>query len=414
MRIRKFEAPDMDRALRRVRETMGPQAVIVSTRTVRKEGGLFGLLGRKVLEVTAAVEETRRAGALGEPEGPEPRETRPQAGSEVQETVGSVLEEVRALRDRVGELDQRLREGPPDLRPDLERIRDLVGQLVGEGRLPADEEGAATQRLVHFLVTRGVEESLSRDLVKRVLQRVDVGAVADLDRLKLNLAAEMRADLARAGRGAPPARTQIFVGPSGVGKTTTVAKLAARAARSGASDVRIVTTDALRPGSLEQMAALGAAVGVTVAAAHGAGPLGEARADFANAEHVFIDTAGGSYRDRSAVEEIEALSEVAGDVEILLCLAATTRPCDVREVLEAYAPLAWSRLVITKLDETDVYGGLYNCVVLSGRPVACVTTGATVPGNLESLGIAGVLRRVLHGPDPRADLLDPSGEASLD
>lgn len=414
MRIRKFEAPDMDRALRRVREAMGPEAVIVSTRTVRKDRGLFGLLGRKVLEVTAALDETRRSETPGEPGGPEPRQDTLRAGSEVRDAVGSVLEEVRALRDRVGALDRRLRESPPDLRPDLEQIRDLVGRLVGEGRLPADEEGAATQRLVHFLVSRGVEEALSRDLIKRVLARVDVGAVADLDRLKLNLAAEMRADLARAGRGAPPARIQLFVGPSGVGKTTTVAKLAARAARSGASDVKVVTTDALRPGSIEQMAALGAAVGVTVAAAHGAGPLGEALADFANADHVFIDTAGGSYRDRSAMEEIEVLSEAAGEVEILLCLAATTRPCDVRDVLEAYAPLAWSRLVMTKLDETDVYGGLYNCVVLSGRPIACVTTGATVPGNLESLGIAGVLRRVLHGPDPDPQLLDSSGEASLD
>ena len=81
----------------------------------------------------------------------------------------------------------------------------------------------------------------------------------------------------------------------------------------------------------------------------------------------------------------------------MLVMSATTRALDSREILEAYAELPCSRLIMTKLDETRVYGELYNCMVRSGRPIACVTNGQAVPEHLESLDIAGILRKVLHG-----------------
>ncbi len=114
-------------------------------------------------------------------------------------------------------------------------------------------------------------------------------------------------------------------------------------------------------------------------------------------DRVFIDTPGRSHRDRSTLADLKALAEAAGDPEVLLVTSATTRPCDSREILDAYSALQWSRLVITKVDETRVYGELYNCVVRSGRPIASITTGQSVPDHLESLDTAGLLRKVLHG-----------------
>ncbi|MEE8557981.1 MAG: flagellar biosynthesis protein FlhF, partial [Myxococcota bacterium] len=370
MRIKTFEVVDMKQALDRVRKEMGPEAIIVSTRSVRKDRGLFGLLGRTVLEVTAAIEETKqetppsvRASLSGEL----PTRSRGQGLYRevwaVKQAVDPVLDEVRALRESVGSLDERLGPNTPDLRSDLTQIRTLLASLVGEGKLTPDPQGASAQRLFYFLLERGIDEPLARSLVQRVVARVESGALGDLDRLKLNLAAEMRADLGRAERGAPPGRVQIFVGPSGVGKTTTIAKLAARAVYSSPGNVLIVTTDTHRVAAVEQMTRFGEILGVPVVGALGPEDLTRILSEAEGMERILIDTPGRSHRNRSTFGELRELADAAGEPEILLVFPATARPCDSREILEAYSTLPWSRLVITKLDESRVYGELFNAVV---------------------------------------------------
>ena len=404
MRIKTFEVVDMKQALDRVRKELGPEAIIVSTRSVRKDRGLFGLLGRTVLEVTAAIEETKQEtppSVRSSLSGELPTRSRGQGLYRevwaVKQAVDPVLDEVRALRESVGSLDERLGPNAPDLRNDLTQIRTLLASLVGEGKLTPDPQGASAQRLFYFLLGRGIDEPLARSLVQRVVARVESGALGDLDRLKLNLAAEMRADLSRAERGAPPGRVQIFVGPSGVGKTTTIAKLAARAVRSSPGSVLIVTTDTHRVAAVEQMTRFGEILGVPVVGALGPEDLTRILSEAEGMERILIDTPGRSHRNRSTFSELREIADAAGEPEILLVFPATARPCDSREILEAYSTLSWSRLVMTKLDETRVYGELFNAVVTSGRPIACVTTGQSVPEHLESLDIAGILRKVLHG-----------------
>jgi flagellar biosynthesis protein FlhF len=403
MQIKTFEAVDMKHALAQVRQELGPQAVIVSSRSIRKDRGLFGLLGRTLLEVTAAVEESRQE---------EPPAVRGSLASElpgrrgtaryreiwaVKQAIDPVLDEVRSLRETVSTLDERVGTDPSDLRADLAQIRSLLAALISDGRVVPDPQGSAAQRLFHFLLVRGIDESFARSLVQRVVARVDSGSLGNLDRLKLNLAAEMRADLSRAERGTPPGRVQVFAGPSGVGKTTTIAKLAARAARSASDGVLIVTTDVHRIAAVEQMARVGESLGIRAVAALGPEDLRRTLAENEGMEHIFVDTPGHSHRDPSTSRELQTLIEATADPEILLVLSAATRACDSREILEAYSALPWSRLVITKLDETRTYGELYNCVVRSGRPIACVTTGQSVPDHLEALDLAGILRKILHG-----------------
>jgi flagellar biosynthesis protein FlhF len=405
MRVKTFEAVDMKQALRLVRDEMGPAAVIVSTRSVRRDRGLFGLLGRSVLEVTAAVEEAARE-APATARGSAPAESSaPRARTSgvyhdlwaVKQAVDPVLDEIRSLRESMLALEERAAGEPGELRSDLAQIRSMLASLVATGSVAPDAEGAAAQRLFYFLLGRGIDEPLARSLVQRVVARVESGRLSDLDRLKLNLAAEMRADLGRAERRDVPGRVQMFVGPSGVGKTTTIAKLAARAARSNPDGVSIVTTDVHRVAAAEQMARFGEILHVPVEAALNPDDLGRAIERSKSRERVFIDTAGAPPRDPSSQRALAALIEAAGMPEVMLVMSSTTRAADSRELLEAYANLPISRLILTKLDETRIHGELYNCVVRSGRPIACVTTGQAVPEHLESLDVAGILRKVLHG-----------------
>lgn len=410
MRVKTFDAVDMKQALNLVRRELGPRAVIVSSRAVRRDGGLFGMLGRKVLEVTAAAEEDAPAppsevhGARPAELGSAPRTAaKTRAGSAyhdlwaVKQAVDPLLDEVRAMRETMGELEDRVSSQPDDLRSDLAQIRTMLASMVASGSVHADAEGAAAQRLFYFLLGRGVDEPLVRSLVQRVVSRVESGGLGDLDRLKLNLAAEMRLELGRAERRSPPSRVQLFVGPTGVGKTTTIAKLAMRAARSGAESVQVITTDVHRVAAVEQMIRFGEILQIPVEVAIGPDDLRRAIENASEKDRIFVDTSGRSHRDRSSMRSLASLLDAAGEAETLLVMSATTRAIDSAEILDAYAEIPWSRLVMTKLDETRVYGELYNCVVRSGRPIACVTNGQAVPEHLESLDIPGILRMVLHG-----------------
>jgi flagellar biosynthesis protein FlhF len=411
MRVKTFEAVDMKQALQLVKDELGPSAVIVSSRPVRRDARLFGLLGRRLLEVTAAAEET----APGEPV--ELRSARPpQAGNParargpagrsaaayndiwaVKQAVDPVLDEVRALRETLGSPDPDKELQTSELRSDLVQIRGLLSSLVASPALAGDPQGAAVQRLHYFLLARGIEETLARSLVQRVVARVESGGLGDLDRLKLNLAAEMRADLARAQRRTPPCRVQVFVGPTGVGKTTTIAKLAARAERAQPGSALVITTDVNRVAAVEQMMRFGELVSVPVEVALGPDDLARAIERARNRDQILVDTAGRSPRDPAAIAQLGQLIAAAGECEVLLVAAANTRPADSGDMLEAYAALPVSRLILTKLDETRVYGELFNDVVRSGRPLACVTTGQSVPEHLESLDVPGILRKLLQG-----------------
>lgn len=405
MQVRTFEAVDMKQALEIVREEMGPSAVIVSSRAVKKDGGLFGMLGRKVLEVTAAIEEERKQEPVSvdrpvTTDLPMPRSPRRGVYHEiraVKQAMDPVLDEVREIREKINTLDHRVGHDPADLRTDVAQIRTMLASLVGSGTVAPDAQGAAAQRLFYFLLSRGIDEPLARSLVQRVVARVDSGALGDLERLKLNLAAEMRSDLARAERGGMPGRVQIFVGPTGIGKTTTIAKLAARAAHTSPEGVLVVTTDVHRVAAVEQMVRFGEILNVPVEVAISPEDLERTIAQAESKDRIFVDTTGRNHRDSGAMRSLSRMIQVAGECEVMLMMSATTRASDSREILAAYNELPCSRLILTKLDETRVYGELYNCVVRSGRPIACVTTGQAVPEHLESLDIAGVLRKVLHG-----------------
>jgi flagellar biosynthesis protein FlhF len=152
-----------------------------------------------------------------------------------------------------------------------------------------------------------------------------------------------------------------------------------------------------RVAAVEQMVRFGELISVPVEVALGPEDLARAIERGRNRDQILVDTAGRSPRDPVAIGQLRALIEAAGECEVMLVTAASTRPADSSDILEAYSALPWSRLILTKLDETRVFGELYNDVVRSGRPIACVTNGQSVPESLESLDAPGLLRKVLHG-----------------
>ncbi len=190
-----------------------------------------------------------------------------------------------------------------------------------------------------------------------------------------------------------------MVGPTGVGKTTTIAKIAARAALVDRRAVALVCLDDYRVGGAEQLQRYADLIGVPMEVANNGKALKCALQRFAAADLVLVDTAGRSPRDQRALTQTGAVLSGAGEpIETHLCLPAwLASAIELRAVVELYAEtLRPRRLVATKIDEAIYHGSIVTAQVLAGVPYSYFTTGQRVPEDLE-IASASQLAELLAG-----------------
>jgi flagellar biosynthesis protein FlhF len=179
-------------------------------------------------------------------------------------------------------------------------------------------------------------------------------------------------------------RVVALVGPTGVGKTTTLAKLAAKAALIDRRRVGLISVDDYRIAGAEQLGRYADLIGVPMEVAHDARSLEVALRRLADADLILVDTAGRSPRDTDATRRTaETLHGAQEGVEVQLCVAAATGHAELRVTVEQNAVLRPRKLLITKLDEAVRHGGIVGAQVMAGLPLTYFTTGQRVPEDIE-------------------------------
>jgi flagellar biosynthesis protein FlhF len=393
MRIKKFEAFEMSEALRAVRKEMGPDAVILSTREFRKNGGVFGLLGRPMVEVTAAME----------PPDPEGRRTGKAPGD-----FGAVLEEIR----RAGASDG----ATPSIQGELNAIKEAIEALRApgpgqgaRGLLQLQETCAEMQEMLKTLTEHAHRQRREREIAGAhptlialfddlISNGVDPEAAMGLfdvmkrklsedDLWKEDFARRYLKDLIQKKAPAPPPTSKdpkgleiiALVGPTGVGKTTTLAKLAANQFKR---KVTLATLDTYRVGAVEQLKNYAKIIGVPVEVAFSGRELRE-RLARRKEGLVLIDTAGRSHLNASQVDELKELGKMGLPVETHLVLSSNTKEADLNDIIDGFSVIPIHYLLFTKMDETRTYGLLFNAIRKKGKPVSYLTMGQRVPEDIE-------------------------------
>jgi flagellar biosynthesis protein FlhF len=174
-----------------------------------------------------------------------------------------------------------------------------------------------------------------------------------------------------------------LVGPTGVGKTTLIAKLAARwVLRHGARDIAIVSTDSIRIGAQEQVHTLGRLLGVPAYAIDGAAELAELLHDVGERRLVLIDSAGLSQRDPRLASELETLANASERLETSLVLSAAAQAGAIEQSLERFAAARPTTCCVTKLDEATSLGGTLSALIRTKLPLAYLSDGQQVPEDL--------------------------------
>ena len=342
MRIAKFEGANMREALAKVKRELGDDAVVVSTREIRRG------LGGNAVEVSAAIDGDEAG-------GPRPLGRFPGPG--------------------LGEEDLERAIGP--LRAELRSLRSLL-RASSDGRQAADLRNELQE-------------------MRRLLEALGGVAAAPVAQVAL-------AEVARSHRIAAPSQSRVvaLVGATGVGKTTTIAKLAARAALVDERAVAIVTLDSYRVGGPEQMAIFADLIGVPLHCVAHPAQLAGCLEDLADRDLILVDTSGRSPRDHVAVDELARGFQEVGELEVHLAVAASTAAAAIDELRVRYRSLEPARLLFTKVDEASGLDELVRAPARLGLPVSWLTTGQAVPEDLEDASSPRLLDLARRGLEPRA------------
>jgi flagellar biosynthesis protein FlhF len=356
MRIMKFEGSTMREAIANAKAQLGDQAVIISSRQIRK-----GLLGTAV-EISAALDddnlEDDRVPAFAKQPLPR-RDPAPAPAPDLDKLLSPLRSELRSLRALV-------------------RSNTHESQALGK----LESELVALRQLV---------EKMGQPASPQMVAQA-VGAVA----------AKRRTVESEPRLVAPStARIVMLVGPTGAGKTTTIAKLAAHASLVEGRRVQVITLDTYRVGGVDQIRTFTDLIGVPLTVLDDCAQL--ARAVDTDDELILIDTAGRSPRDIASVTQLAAACESIADLEVHLVTPASASTAAIDALVAHYAPLSPARLLFTKLDEQDTIPELLAAPRRVRLPITWVTTGQCVPEDLEqptANRLGELAMRGITGPAP--------------
>lgn len=437
MMVRRYVVKDMPEAIALIRKDLGKDAVILSTKKIALTKWM-GLWRSKRIEVLAATGDgvpvrvsPARTQSLYEKSTPErePRSqpdvqegqlsVRPNLGTEApsavqaqtmpavekQPTTPVVVPTSVVPSVETGDIaDHRL------LADVFKEISDVKKLLTST--LPSAAENPLEDAMFRHLMKQGMTEGNIRTLLHSSVQDQRVLAKTHVVSSELNTDAkpasglrdvlgnkilENLQDLSISEPIEASSRIVALVGPTGVGKTTTIAKLAALHVLAGNRKVGLITTDTFRIAAVEQLRTYANILNVPLQVVYQPGELPAALEQLSHCDLILMDTAGRNFHfNRNVLEIKTVLSAIAVD-ETYLVMSMTSKPDDLDRIAAAFNELPIDKFLFTKMDETSTYGSILNLLMTYRKPMSYVTTGQNVPDDIEVANIEKVLRLILGG-----------------
>lgn len=433
MTIKKFQGKTQEEAIAKAKAELGENAVIMNVKEVKPKG-IFQSFKKSSFEVTAATEEKEKHVDSGvalknlqkmhetiNMAADEPIQIPPPASpappmSEKQADPNQAAEQsaIEFLKRNAGilkkeDLDERER-----IEEKLENLQSILEKQLASGANKGPEEKEFTKTdskkkenlafikvLYETLINNGVNEKYVNQIMDE-LEKVNWNGNS-VDQILSNVYQKM---ILKFGQprgidfsGRKP-KIIFFVGPTGVGKTTTVAKIASKLKVEQGRKIAFLTADTYRIAAAEQLRTYANILDIPLTIIYSAGELNQGIEQLEDYDAILVDTAGFSHKSPNQKEDVKSLIQNVDSYyssEVYLVLSATTKYKDLIEISDVYKEISDYKIIFTKLDETTTYGNILNIKMYSGAEVSYITNGQNVPDDLEIFNSQKMVKRLLGG-----------------
>ncbi len=370
MKIKRIQARNNQEALMKVKMELGPDAVIIHQRKIKPKG-ILGFFKKPIIEVVAAREDI----------------TNTVSSKQNISSVGPGLE-----------MDNQPKLSYQTLENELQSIKSLLNKLANQHAVTENTDQVQIQQSLLNTILR--ENDMDPNVIEVLVNECQINtAELNDNNLDENKARELIRSCIKKRINIQPydphQKVLVFVGPTGVGKTTTIAKLAARATLNEGKKVGLISADTYRIAAVEQLRTYSDILNIPLHVIYQPEEISDAIKQLQHLDLIMVDTAGRSHRDENQIIELKRLLDQINGKEIYLLLSCTTRQQDIRDILDKYSFLEDYKVIITKVDEATAFGTLINVPVMTEKAISFMTTGQSVPDDIEVVTIDKIMNLMI-------------------
>lgn len=399
MIIKKFIAKTEKEAIDNARKELGEGVVVMNVKPVKNKG-LFAFLKSPMVEVTVALEEesekyTAAVSAINNVIA----SSQNIAKEEIQEKKTPVIETVEKR-------DSAIEEKLDSLQFLLEQQLQKPEEEKEEKEAEQPKEESETDKFMHLLHDTMLQNEVDEKYAQEIIDEIELINKPNIpfDYALANIYQKMILKFGKPS-GIEPAsnggiKLVFFIGPTGVGKTTTIAKIASKFRVDEKKKVALLTADTYRIAAAEQLRTYANILEVPFRVIYTVEEISKALEDFKGYDYIMIDTAGHSHQNATQKDNMRNIIHSVDDIvekEVHLVLSATTKYRDLISIADSYKEMADYKLIFTKLDETTTLGNLLNLRLYTGASLSYVTHGQNVPDDIEDFNPQKTVKRLLGG-----------------
>lgn len=400
MMIRKYVVKEIPEAVVMIRRELGKDAVILNTRKVwvKKWLGLWRFRRIEVVAATGDDVPTRAPVAR-----PLAQEVTPQKSvpSQPPKLVEMGTPRIEPKEAEVVNIIQERPKNDDEVQKLRDELTELKAHIESSSRLRTSDQWV--QRFRDHLLSQQVKPAFAHVLMDRCaeLQRTAAdGSPLTFEGVRqsfMDAAMEAFSSLAQSRPLSPTSRIVGFIGPTGVGKTTTIAKLAALHVLTGDRKVGLITTDTFRIAAVDQLRTYANILGAPLQVVYQPSELPSAVEALSGCDLILVDTAGRNFTKEKPIDDIRALFSTVSFDEVHLVLSLTTKSEDMDPLMNGFHDFPVTQVLLTKIDETRTYGAFINLLLQFGRPLSYVTMGQNVPDDISVASTDRLLKLTAGG-----------------
>lgn len=424
MIIKKYQAGTETEAIMLAKEDLGKDAIVMNIKTIKPKG-LFKMFRKTQVEVTAAVDENRETEKKPESKATEQFNT--QISEKLHPEQKKEDDEAKALNEKLNSLaklleeqiEQQKKEEKPENKKaaathkkeeDAEQTKEEEDKESDKTESSKDDKtskDAIRDKSIDLIMEQLTGNEVSYTHAKQIVEEIThTGNVRTLDDM---LSGVYQKIILKLGQVQPISMEKedkkpkiiLFIGPTGVGKTTTIAKLSSKLILEQKKKIAILTADTYRISAVEQIKTYASILSIPVEVLYEKEEVEEVLPKYKDYDYILVDTAGRSHKNKDRMDDLKEFMDGFSkySISVYLVLSATTKYKDLKKIIALYEDISDCNLIFTKLDETDAIGNILNIKLDTGMALSYVSYGQNVPDDIEVMNPQVIAKQVLGGGD---------------